>query len=159
MPVGARRVQLPVPPAGGPHARGGSAGGGRQPRGAGAESRAPRLPPVPCAPRQQWFVPTPPAGSGTGRLSGGGPEGAHAARGKMAAGGRGGPGPGTGTGTAGLWPGLRDSARRYCGLAWEGLRWVSDRVTRGSAQPPRGPGSCAALLPRGSGRGEAEMKA
>ncbi|XP_068048973.1 melanoma inhibitory activity protein 2 isoform X4 [Anomalospiza imberbis] len=40
----------------------------------------------------------------------------------MAAGGRGGPGAGTGTGTAGLWPGLRDSARRYCGLAWEGLR-------------------------------------
>ncbi|XP_041255535.1 melanoma inhibitory activity protein 2 isoform X3 [Onychostruthus taczanowskii] len=40
----------------------------------------------------------------------------------MAAGGRG--GPGAGTGTAGLWPGLRDSARRYCGLAWEGLRWA-----------------------------------
>ncbi|XP_058663605.1 melanoma inhibitory activity protein 2 isoform X3 [Ammospiza caudacuta] len=42
----------------------------------------------------------------------------------MAAGGRGGPGAGTGGGTAGLWPGLRDSARRYCGLAWEGLRWA-----------------------------------
>ncbi|XP_071282949.1 melanoma inhibitory activity protein 2 isoform X4 [Agelaius tricolor] len=40
----------------------------------------------------------------------------------MAAGGRG--GPGAGSGTAGLWPGLRDSARRYCGLAWEGLRWA-----------------------------------
>ncbi|XP_039245643.1 melanoma inhibitory activity protein 2 isoform X3 [Pipra filicauda] len=40
----------------------------------------------------------------------------------MAAGGRG--EPGAGTGTAGMWPELRDSARRYCGLAWEGARWA-----------------------------------